>query len=58
MIPGNETRVMKMLNRISEIGSTIVMGKNELLHSSGHGHRDELVRSSSWRPIYTLSPHT
>ncbi|TKY73628.1 Ribonuclease J [Spatholobus suberectus] len=27
VIPGNESRVMKMLNRISEIGSTVVMGK-------------------------------
>ncbi|KAJ6418111.1 hypothetical protein OIU84_001489 [Salix udensis] len=42
VIPGNESRVMKMMNRISEIGSTIVMGKNELLHTSGHGYRGEL----------------
>ncbi|KAF7833968.1 ribonuclease J-like isoform X1 [Senna tora] len=42
VIPGNESRVMKMLNRISEIGSTIVMGKNERLHTSGHGYRGEL----------------
>ncbi|KAL4324906.1 hypothetical protein GQ457_11G028720 [Hibiscus cannabinus] len=42
VIPGNESRVMKMLNRISEIGSTIVMGKNEGLHTSGHGYRGEL----------------
>ena len=34
---------MKMLNRISEIGSTRVMGKNEGLHTSGHGYRGELV---------------
>lgn len=34
-----------MMNRISEIGSTIVIGKNELLHTSGHGYRGELVRS-------------
>ncbi len=33
-----------MLNRISEIGSPIVMGKNEGLHTSGHGYRGELVR--------------
>ena len=32
-----------MLNRLSEIGSSIVMGKNEGLHTSGHGHRGELV---------------
>ncbi|KAK6250233.1 hypothetical protein SCA6_004238 [Theobroma cacao] len=43
VIPGNESRVMKMLNRISEIGSTIVMGKNEGLHTSGHGYRGELM---------------
>ncbi|MBA0703688.1 hypothetical protein Golax_015992, partial [Gossypium laxum] len=42
VIPGNESRVMKMLNRISEIGSTIVMGRNEGLHTSGHGYRGEL----------------
>lgn len=35
---------MKMMNRLSEIGPKIVMGKNELLHTSGHAHREELVR--------------
>lgn len=34
---------MKMLNRISDIGSTIVMGRNEGLHTSGHAYREELV---------------
>ncbi|KAL7099262.1 hypothetical protein ACP275_09G072300 [Erythranthe tilingii] len=58
VIPGNETRVMKMLNRISEIGSTVVMGKNELLHSSGHAHREELdevlkiVKPQHFLPIH------
>ncbi|KAL8464207.1 hypothetical protein ACS0TY_033933 [Phlomoides rotata] len=58
VIPGNETRVMKMLNRISEIGSTIVMGKNELLHTSGHAHREELdevlkiVKPQHFLPIH------
>ncbi|XAR50318.1 Beta-lactamase [Bertholletia excelsa] len=58
VIPGNETRVMKMLNRISEVGSTIVMGKNELLHTSGHGHREELeevlriVKPQHFLPIH------
>lgn len=33
-----------MLNRLSEIGPTIVMGKNEQLHTSGHAYREELVR--------------
>ncbi|KAJ6386856.1 hypothetical protein OIU78_016729 [Salix suchowensis] len=58
VIPGNESRVMKMMNRISEIGSTIVMGKNELLHSSGHAYRGELeevlkiVKPQHFLPIH------
>ncbi|KAJ7553257.1 hypothetical protein O6H91_06G089900 [Diphasiastrum complanatum] len=42
MIPGNETRVIKMMNRIAELGPKIVMGKQENLHTSGHGYREEL----------------
>ncbi|KAK7851441.1 ribonuclease j [Quercus suber] len=58
VIPGNESRVMKMLNRISEIGSSIVMGKNEGLHTSGHGYRGELeeilqiVKPQHFLPIH------
>ncbi|KAH9325117.1 hypothetical protein KI387_005295, partial [Taxus chinensis] len=42
MIPGNEPRVIKMMNRISELGPTIVMGRGEKLHTSGHAYRGEL----------------
>ncbi|XP_020104751.1 uncharacterized protein LOC109721501 isoform X2 [Ananas comosus] len=58
VIPGNETRVMKMLNRLSELGPTIVMGKNSGLHTSGHGYRDELeevlkiVKPQHFLPIH------
>ncbi|CAJ1943656.1 unnamed protein product [Sphenostylis stenocarpa] len=58
VIPGNESRVMEMLNRVSEIGSTIVMGKNECLHTSGHGYRGELeevlriVKPQHFLPIH------
>ncbi|XP_020261497.1 uncharacterized protein LOC109837594 isoform X2 [Asparagus officinalis] len=58
VIPGNETRVMKMLNRISDIGSTIVMGKNEGLHTSGHAYHGELeevlrlVKPQHFLPIH------
>ncbi|XP_077227820.1 RNA-metabolising metallo-beta-lactamase family protein isoform X2 [Tasmannia lanceolata] len=58
VIPGNETRVMKMMNRISELGPTIVMGKNEGLHTSGHGYRGELeevlkiVKPQHFLPIH------
>lgn len=43
VIPGNESRVMKMMNRLADIGPKIVMGKNEMLHTSGHAYRGELV---------------
>ncbi|GLU12730.1 hypothetical protein SLE2022_293890 [Rubroshorea leprosula] len=58
VIPGNESRVMKMLNRISEIGSTIVMGKNEGCTHLGHGYRGELeevlqiVKPQHFLPIH------
>jgi mRNA degradation ribonuclease J1/J2 len=43
MIPGNETRVVKMMNRIAELGPTITMGRGDNLHTSGHAYRGELV---------------
>ncbi|XP_054806130.1 ribonuclease J isoform X2 [Prosopis cineraria] len=58
VIPGNESRVMKMMNRIAEIGSSIVMGKNEGLHTSGHAYRGELeevlriVKPQHFLPIH------
>jgi mRNA degradation ribonuclease J1/J2 len=42
MIPGNETRVVKMMNRIAELGPTITMGRGDNLHTSGHAYRGEL----------------
>ncbi|KAL5208277.1 hypothetical protein ABZP36_032712 [Zizania latifolia] len=42
VIPGNESRVMKMLNRLTELGPKIVMGKDAGLHTSGHAYHDEL----------------
>eukprot|EP00899_Mesostigma_viride_P022797 jgi/Mesvir1/3701/Mv14988-RA.3 len=42
MIPGNEKRVMKMINAIAMAGPTVVMGNKAVLHTSGHAYRDEL----------------
>jgi len=42
VIPGNDIRVMKMMNRIAGIGSTIMMGRGDNLHTSGHAYRGEL----------------
>lgn len=42
MIPGNEKKVMRMMNAIAKIGPTITMKRDDGLHSSGHAHREEL----------------
>ena len=42
MIPGNEKRVMRMMNAIAERGPEIAMRREDGLHSSGHAYRDEL----------------
>jgi len=42
VIPGNEKRVMKMMNSVASLGPEIAMGKGELLHVSGHAYRGEL----------------
>ncbi|AQK45193.1 RNA-metabolising metallo-beta-lactamase family protein [Zea mays] len=42
VIPGNETRVMKMMNRLTDLGPKIIMGKDSGLHTSGHAYREEL----------------
>eukprot|EP00850_Spirogloea_muscicola_P021407 SM000247S08296 [mRNA] locus=s247:177118:182630:- [translate_table: standard] len=58
MIPGNETRVVKMFNRIAEIGSTIVQGRDQNLHTSGHAYRGEqeeviqLVKPQHFLPVH------
>ena len=42
MIPGNEKRVMRMMNAIAVRGPEIAMRKEDGLHSSGHAYREEL----------------
>ncbi|KAM0913691.1 hypothetical protein ACQ4PT_011979 [Festuca glaucescens] len=42
VIPGNESRVMKMMNRLTDLGPKIIMGKDAGLHTSGHAYYDEL----------------
>jgi mRNA degradation ribonuclease J1/J2 len=43
VIPGNETRVMKMMNRLTDLGPKIIMGKDSGLHTTGHAYHDELA---------------
>eukprot|EP00897_Mesotaenium_endlicherianum_P003311 jgi/Mesen1/3007/ME000177S02277 len=41
MIPGNEVRVVKMMNRIAQLGPRILQGRDHNLHTSGHAYRGE-----------------
>lgn len=42
-IPGNETAVSKVINRLTRLGATVVHGSNAPIHVSGHAARDELL---------------
>lgn len=42
IIPGNDTKVMSMMNRIAELGPEIAMSRDDNLHTSGHAYKGEL----------------
>ena len=39
VIPGNDTRVVEMMNNIARLGPEIAMSRSENLHTSGHAYR-------------------
>ena len=43
IIPGNDTKVMSMMNNVSALGVQIAMGPSEGLHTSGHAYRCGLL---------------
>lgn len=58
MIPGNEKRVMRMMNEIARKGPEIAMSREDCLHSSGHGYKDELNEVIKMlRPEHFLPVH-
>lgn len=58
IIPGNDTRVVQMMNRIAEMGPEIAMGRDEGLHTSGHAYRGELEEAlQSVKPQHFLPVH-
>ncbi|ABD46394.1 ribonuclease J [Neorickettsia sennetsu] len=42
MIPGNEKRIAKMINRFIAVGVNVVTERTHSVHVSGHPYRDEL----------------
>lgn len=58
LVPGNEEAVFGVINMLSQIGATVVTGKDAKVHTSGHGFSGELlflynaVRPSNAMPVH------
>jgi ribonuclease J len=57
-VPGNERAVNETIDRIYEIGATVVTAKQAPIHASGHGWQEELkLMLNLTRPRYVLPVH-
>ena len=58
VIPGNETSIFDLQNRLAERGIRIVTEKDHFVHVSGHPCRDELAAMYQWiRPEVSIPVH-
>jgi ribonuclease J len=57
-IPGNERAVNETIDRIYEIGATVVTARDAPIHASGHGWQEELkLMLNLTKPHYVLPIH-
>jgi ribonuclease J len=57
-VPGNERAVNETIDRIYEIGASVVTAKDAPIHASGHGGQEELkLMINLTRPRYVLPVH-
>ena len=57
-IPGNERAVNETIDRIYEIGATVVTAADAPIHASGHGWQEELkLMLNLTKPRYVLPVH-
>ena len=57
-VPGNERAVNETIDRIYEIGATVVTAKDAPIHASGHGYQEELkLMINLTKPKYVLPIH-
>ena len=57
-IPGNERAINDTIDRLFRIGCDVVTARDAAIHTSGHGHRDELrMMLNLVRPKYLLPVH-
>jgi len=57
-VPGNERAVNETVDRIYEIGATVVTAKEAPIHASGHGWQEELkLMLNLTKPRYVMPVH-
>jgi ribonuclease J len=57
-VPGNERAVNETIDRIYEIGATVVTAQDAPIHASGHGWQEELkLMINLTKPRYVLPVH-
>jgi ribonuclease J len=57
-VPGNERAVNETIDRIYEIGATVVTAKDAPIHASGHGWQEELkLMLNLTKPRYVMPIH-
>jgi ribonuclease J len=57
-VPGNERAVNDTIDRIYEIGATVVTAKDAPIHASGHGWQEELkLMLNLTKPSYVMPIH-
>ena len=57
VIPGNDTRVVEMMNNIARLGPEIAMSRSENLHTSGHAYRLVLLKPDLAGAVMTQVLH-
>jgi ribonuclease J len=57
-IPGNERAINDTIDRLFKIGCDVVTARDAPIHTSGHGHREEIkLMLNLTRPRYVLPVH-
>jgi ribonuclease J len=57
-VPGNERAVNETIDRIYEIGATVITAQDAPIHASGHGQQEELkLMLNLTKPRYVLPVH-